>query len=241
MSRREDFDNALWSDPDFLALSSAARMTYIWSWTNPRCGMAGIYKTAPVQAAMETGLSEEDVRSAFVELGEANFAFYEGNVLWVRSRVKHLRQKTTQIAKAVRNDLAKVADDHPLKARFLATYRGHSWLSAYIGGEGQVTLTRPIADSPGGDGHVPVLGTGTGNGTGAGGKRWGPGKGKQPASIPPSDAAVAGVHARLEADAELAAQFPDVALAHVKHAMGRIVNAGEIATYAAIRAELDAA
>jgi hypothetical protein len=51
----EDFDNALWSDPEFLALTPEARMTYIWSWTNPRCGMAGIYKVALTQAALETG------------------------------------------------------------------------------------------------------------------------------------------------------------------------------------------
>lgn len=184
MSRREDFDNALWSDPDFLALSPEARMTYIWTWTNPRCGMAGIYKTAPVQAAMETGLSEEAVRGALVELGEAQFAFYVGNVLWVRSRVKHLRQKTTQIAKAIRNDLAKIADDHPLKAQFMATYKGHSWLQDYIGTEGHVTLTRPITEAPGSDGHATVLGTGTGKGTGSGRKGWGPGKGNREAPKP---------------------------------------------------------
>jgi hypothetical protein len=58
VARREDFDNSLWSDPDFLVLSSDARLVYIWTWTNPRCGMAGIYKFAPSQAAAETGLPE---------------------------------------------------------------------------------------------------------------------------------------------------------------------------------------
>jgi hypothetical protein len=237
VSRREDFDNSLWSDPEFLALSPEARMTYIWTWTNPRCGMAGIYKTAPVQAAMETGLSEDAVRAALTELGEAQFAFYEGNVLWVRSRVKHLRQKTTQIARAIRNDLAKISDDHPLKAQFMATYRSHSWLKDYIGSEGQVTLTRPISESPPGDGHVTVLGTGTGKGTG--GKGWGAGKGNRTPEIPPSDAAVAGVHARLERDAELTQQFPDVPLAFVNNAARRLAARGEAATYEAIRAELE--
>lgn len=188
MSRREDFDNAIWSDPDFLALSPQARWVFIWTWTNPRCGMAGIYKTAAVQAAMETGLTEAEVKSALVELGDAEFAFYEGNVLWVRSRVKHLRQKTPQIAKSIRNDLAKIADGHPLKAQFMATYKGHSWLRDYIGTEAHVTLSRPIVDAPQSpdresDGHSTVLGTGTGKGTGFRGR--GAGKGKR--SAPPSE------------------------------------------------------
>jgi hypothetical protein len=58
MARREDFDNSLWSDPDFLALTPQARLLYIWSWTNPRCGMAGIYKLSPVQATLEVGYDE---------------------------------------------------------------------------------------------------------------------------------------------------------------------------------------
>jgi hypothetical protein len=188
---------------------------------------------------METGLSEDAVRAALVELGEAQFAFYEGNVLWVRSRVKHLRQKTEQIAKAIRNDLAKIADDHPLKAQFMATYKDHSWLHKFIGTEGQVTLTRPITDPPTSDGHSTVLGTGKGKGTGSGGKGWGAGKGNRSPEVPPSDAAVAGVHARLERDAELTQQFPDVPLAFVNNAARRLAARGEAATYDAIRAELE--
>lgn len=171
MARREDFDNSLWSDPDFLALSSDARLVYIWTWTNPRCGMAGIYKLAPSMAALETGLSQDRVMAALDELGAAEFTFYENRVLWVRTRVKHLRQKTFPIAKSIRNDLLKIPDDHPLKARFLATYGHHSWLSDCIGSEGHVTLNRPSPDSlktlpQGSDGHVTVPGTGTGRGTG---------------------------------------------------------------------------
>lgn len=167
MSRREDFDNSLWSDPDFLALSSEARMTYIWSWTNPRCGMAGIYKVAAAQAAFETGLPEDIVRCSLTELGEARFAFYVDNVLWVRSRVKHLRQKTRQIAVAIKNDLRRIADDHPLKREFLTAYAGHSWLSGELSSEARLSLNNPSTDplvAP--DGRPTVLGTGTGTGYG---------------------------------------------------------------------------
>ena len=140
MSRREDFDNALWSDPDFLALTPEARMTYIWSWTNPRCGMAGIYKVSLAQAALETGYSAETVERALVELAGAEFAFYERNVLWVRTRARRLRTKSEQIAKSIRSDLLNVADDHPLKARFLEMYASLPWLRGALG-EGRASVT----------------------------------------------------------------------------------------------------
>ena len=52
MSRREDIDNGIWSDPDFMSLTAPAKLTYIWSWTNSHCGMAGLYKIAPVSQQM---------------------------------------------------------------------------------------------------------------------------------------------------------------------------------------------
>jgi hypothetical protein len=36
MSRREDIDNAIWSDPDFEALEAGAKLLYLWSFTNQR-------------------------------------------------------------------------------------------------------------------------------------------------------------------------------------------------------------
>jgi hypothetical protein len=176
MPRREDFDNSLWSDPDFLALSADARYVYIWTWTNTRCGMAGIYKFAPSQAASETGISEARIRKALLELAEARFAYYEENVLWVRTRVKHLRQKTKQIAIAVANDLRRISDSNPLKAQFLAAYGHHVWLKDAICGEGRVSLENPSPD-PIRDSQATVLGTGTG--VGSGGKGWGSGRGRK--------------------------------------------------------------
>jgi hypothetical protein len=119
-----------------------------------------------------------------VELGEARFAFYEGNVLWVRSRVKHLRQKTVQIAKAIRSDLARIPNGHPLKVLFVETYSRLDWLSIALSGDphqGPIDPIDPI-HSPN-DGRTTVNGGGTGVGTG--GKRWGAGKGNKPAPVKP--------------------------------------------------------
>jgi hypothetical protein len=181
MPRREDFSNALWSDPDFLALSADARLLYVWTWTNPRCGMAGIYKLAPAAAAYETGLGEERTVAAFEELGAARFAFLEEGVVFVRTRVKHLRQKTEQIAKAIRNDLKQIPDDHPLKAQFSATYRHLNWLSTAFEGDPQEA---PKEAAQPGDGRVTVYGTGKGNGIGKKGR--GAGRGNNPRPYQPS-------------------------------------------------------
>jgi hypothetical protein len=149
VSRHEDFENALWSDPDFLALTPEARMTYIWSWTNPRCGMAGLYKVALSQAALETGYTTTQIEQALAELAASDFAFYEHNVLFVRTRARRLRTKSEQIAKSIRSDLQKVADDHPLKRKFLGLYAAMPWLRPWIG-EGRAGVDADSGEVHGG-------------------------------------------------------------------------------------------
>lgn len=180
MGRREDFDNALWSDPDFLGLSSEARMTYIWSWTNPRCGMSGLYKVAPAQAALETGYAIDVVKAALEELGANEFAFYEANVMFVRTRCRRLRTKSEQIAKSVRNDLMGISDSHPLKAQFLSLYADQPWLRPFIS-EGRASVDSHSGEVHGKQPSKPDAGNltrgsgdprstfpGNGNGTGKG-------------------------------------------------------------------------
>jgi hypothetical protein len=165
MPRREDFENSLWSDPDFAALTPQAKLLYVWTWTNPRCGMSGLYKCALSAPALETGMELRDVEDAIEDLDNARFVFYEDGVFFVRTRVKHLRQKTPQIAKAIRNDLKQVSNAHPLKAKFRETYEGPEWLSIAFQGDPQ---EGPVDGPHPGDGHVTVYGTGTGTGRGKG-------------------------------------------------------------------------
>jgi hypothetical protein len=131
VSRREDIDNAIWTDPDFEALSAEATLLYLWSWTNPRCGMAGIYKVSE-RAMTESKVMLEQVPAALDELAEAHFAFYEQQVLWVRSRVKHLRTQTPQIARSIAKDLAAISVEHPLRLMFLEVYGAVPWLSEQL-------------------------------------------------------------------------------------------------------------
>ena len=50
------------------------------------------------------------------------------NVLWVRSRVRHLRSRSPQMAKSVASDLRQLRPDHVLRVRFIEEYGSDPWL-----------------------------------------------------------------------------------------------------------------
>lgn len=147
MSRREDIDNSVWSDPDFHALSPNAKLVYLWSFTNPRCGMAGIYKTVPAAIALETGLTLKAVDAVLDELHTARFVLHVHDVLWVRTRIKHLRTKSIQMARSIEGDLERVGDE-PLRRLLIEEYKGTAW--AYL----REVLLRVARTSP--EGHENV-------------------------------------------------------------------------------------
>jgi hypothetical protein len=176
MSRREDIDNGFWSDPDILALSPTARSVFLWSWTNQRCGMAGLYKVARPAMQLETGWDSDTLDAALAELAEHRFAFYDGRVMWVRARVKRLRTKSPSIAKSILTDLESVGVGHPFVARFLDQY-ADSWLWKHVPRPQYApvgTPSAPPADpqeapvSPSVDPPEGSQGKGNGKGTGKG-------------------------------------------------------------------------
>lgn len=136
MSRREDVDNAIWGDPDYLELSPHAKLLYLWSFTNPRCGMAGLYKVAPPQIVADTGLNDEQLGDALGELETGRFVFYDGRMVFVRSRVKHLRSRSGTMAQSVRRDV-DAAGDHPFVGLFAAEYGEFPWLQKDFSGPGR--------------------------------------------------------------------------------------------------------
>ena len=134
VSRREDIDNGIWSDTDFVDLTADAKLLYLWSFTNPACGMAGLYKAPQGLAAYQTGLTPKRVERAASELADRQFMFWVDGVVWVRSRVKHLRTRTSQIARSVELDVSKIAEGHPLRIRFIDEYATDSWLRENLSG-----------------------------------------------------------------------------------------------------------
>jgi hypothetical protein len=128
VSRREDIDNSIWADPEFNALTPAGKLVYLWSFTNPRCNMAGLYKVPLGLVCAETGLTENRVRGAFAELEERRMVFYDGCALWVRARVKHLRSHHENIATSIVKGVRDFAG-HPFHDGFWAEYAHHDWLT----------------------------------------------------------------------------------------------------------------
>lgn len=152
MSRTEDFDSEFWADADVADLTVTARYLYIWTWTNPRCNMSGAYQVTPALIGAETGLTRDEIDETFAELADHRFAFYDGRVLWVRARVKRLRQKTDNIAKSIVAHLAKLPSGHPYVRMFVHEYRNASFLDGHISNlsvDPLVTLT-----DGSGEGHV---------------------------------------------------------------------------------------
>lgn len=127
VSRREDISNTIWDDPDFADLTAQAKLVYLWSFTNPRCNMAGLYKVPVRHIGGETGLTESRVEKALSELQARRFVYFDGSVLWVRARVKHIRTRSELMARSVVNTLEQFGD-HPFVEGFNAEYASPHWL-----------------------------------------------------------------------------------------------------------------
>lgn len=126
MSRTEDFDNGFWSDPEIEPLSAPATWLYVWSWTNPLIGMAGLYRVSATRMT-ESKVPAEDIPAALDELAKADLLHYDGSWLWVKGRIKRLRTKSIAMAKSVARDVAKAPADHPYRQRILELYGGDAW------------------------------------------------------------------------------------------------------------------
>ena len=248
VSRREDIDNAVWDDEDFAALTAPAKLVYLWSFTNRRCGMAGLYKVTVRAIAGDTNLDVTSVEEALEVLADARFLFHEEGVLWVRSRVKLLRSRNPGIAKAIVADVASINPAHPLRARFLEEYRDVPWPGQLLPelladlpnetvgqplGNGSETVGQPLGNgsrSPGTEPYPKPLSdrspTVQGKGIGIGSSRSGGSGGRTILG----DAALAAELGRPEADVVLAA-------AQVR-AHGGTVTAGTVGDYIRSRPDL---
>lgn len=181
MAKTNNVDVAIYSDDDFLAMSSSARWLYVWAFTNPHCNMAGVYKASLRMASMETGLTADEIQSALAELESAQFIAYdtEGRWLWVRTRVKHIRSQNRNVAKAIISALTDLPRGHPFGATFYREYVDSDWGSGENRGvleallneaaedrddwlrEGLLTVSQPLAN-----GHASVSKRSEGEGEG---------------------------------------------------------------------------
>lgn len=170
MARHEDIVNTIWDDLDHL--SNDAFMLYVWSWTNLKCGMAGIYPI-PRRRLLEGRLEPDARDTAVAELEADDKLYYLDGVLWSKARVSHLagfrKGKLSEwIVKSIAKDLRALDSSNPLLQRFLDRYQDHPSL------EGLKTVYRPSQEgldsalqSGGRDGLKTVQGQGQGQGRGS--------------------------------------------------------------------------
>jgi len=131
VARNEDVSTAIWEDEDFDALTDDAAFIYMWSFTNERCNMAGIYQVK-ARHIIEGRMNIDRRNQALAELAEARFVYYQDGWLWVRSRVKHMRTRGEKMAASIIKALEKVPADHVLRAAFLDEYLHGSWVSFWL-------------------------------------------------------------------------------------------------------------
>ena len=149
MSRREDIDNAIWADPDFLDLSPDAKLLYVWSFTNSHCNMAGLYKVAERTMRAETGLAPGRLSKAIAELTASDFWRTHEAWVWVRTRVRYLRSKNPNMAKSIHNDIAELPVGHILREQWLEFYGDLFWLWKAETPNRSKTVVQPIANVQG--------------------------------------------------------------------------------------------
>jgi hypothetical protein len=119
VARNEDIVNSIWEDLD--DLSNDEMLLFVWSWTNPRCGMAGIYKCARRNLA-EGRLEDAVLMGALAEVSRRRLLFYEDGIVWVRERYRRLRQHNEFIAKSAASDLKSLSPEHPLYVAWMQAY-----------------------------------------------------------------------------------------------------------------------
>jgi hypothetical protein len=139
MARNEDIVNTIWDDLDHLG--DDAFMLYVWSWTNLKCGMAGIYPVAR-RKLIEGRFDDARLTAALAELEGDEKLFYLEGVLWNKARVSRLSgyvnsKLSETIAKSIARDLKQIKPANPLLGRFLERYGSHPNL------EGELAPFRP--------------------------------------------------------------------------------------------------
>lgn len=139
MARNENVVNTIWDDLDHLG--DDAFMLYIWSFTNTKCGMAGMYPVTR-RKLVEGRFDDARLTAALAELEADDKLFYSDGVLWNKARVSNLSgyedgKLSEFIAKSIAKDLRSITPSNPLLGQFVERYGSHPKL------EGPLTPFRP--------------------------------------------------------------------------------------------------
>lgn len=113
---------ALWTDPDFALLHEDAKLLFLWSWTNPKSTICGLYEVS-VRAIMRgIGAGDDQVRRGLRQLAIKPMVKYDAinEVIWVVNRA-HYANRSPKVAVAMQREVLSCPES-PLLEEFAAMY-----------------------------------------------------------------------------------------------------------------------
>lgn len=142
---------AIWADPWFVSLPPDGKLIFLWAISNAHSNLAGLYVVAEETIRHEVKLSAQRLEKALEAVAPTMRYFPASGTVCVLSRVKHVRSKTSQIAKSIARAVADCA--HPeIQAEYLAKYGSSAWLSQPLS---ELALDVPISEPHGTSPEVP--------------------------------------------------------------------------------------
>jgi hypothetical protein len=127
MAKTADVQQAIWSDPWFLALPPDGKLLYFWAITNEHANLAGLFTVAEQMIQFETKLSPARFTKALALCEGKLYYRRESGVMWVVGRANNVRSRTTQIAKSIVRAV-ETCPEPDLQAAFVAKYAKQKWL-----------------------------------------------------------------------------------------------------------------
>jgi len=109
MAQFHSIHSNIWEDDKFRRLSGSSKLLYVYSFSNHRCPISGIYKLSPESMAFDTGI-HPDCKAELRELIEIGLIAYDfaRNVIWVRGKIKHDKSWTTKMRmKSIKSNLSE--------------------------------------------------------------------------------------------------------------------------------------
>lgn len=128
--RNEDLYSGVWSKPAFEALSLEASLLWLWTWTNPKCGVSGLYDVGR-RSMSESKLSEGALDHALEELSCCDDDYftvqYEEGVMFVVSRLERWTTRTPPVLRSIVKDVNSIKTGHPLRTAWADHYLYRPW------------------------------------------------------------------------------------------------------------------
>lgn len=132
-----------WDDDKFLAVSSDAKVLFVWAFTHRWANMAGLYRATLAEMGR---VLQDDVgraQAALTELRDARLLLFDPTLeqLWVVNRARYVNGTPAQ-AHGIARAYAKQPDG-PLKQAFAQRYPGLIAGPSDDAGTAHAGLTRP--------------------------------------------------------------------------------------------------